>query len=36
MSYPTEPRIAPQPPQEWADDLRSLLTADLGDQPRLG
>jgi 4-carboxymuconolactone decarboxylase len=36
MSYPTAPRIPPQPPQEWADDLQGMLNADLGDQPRLG
>jgi 4-carboxymuconolactone decarboxylase len=36
MSYPTTPRIPPQPPEEWEEDLRPMLTADLGDQPRLG
>jgi 4-carboxymuconolactone decarboxylase len=36
MSYPTTPRIPPQPPEDWDEDLRAMLTADLGDQPRLG
>jgi 4-carboxymuconolactone decarboxylase len=35
MTYPTEPRIAPQPPEEWPEELRPMLTADLQDQ-RLG
>jgi 4-carboxymuconolactone decarboxylase len=36
MSYPTEPRIAPQPPEDWPEELRPLLTADRDDAPRLG
>jgi 4-carboxymuconolactone decarboxylase len=36
MSHSTTPRIPPQPPEEWAEDLQSMLTADLGDRPRLG
>jgi 4-carboxymuconolactone decarboxylase len=36
MSYPTTPRIPPQPSGDWAEDLRPILTADLVDQPRLG
>jgi 4-carboxymuconolactone decarboxylase len=36
MSYPSTPRIPPQPPEEWAEDLRGMLSADLGDQPKLG
>jgi len=36
MSYPTTPRIPPQPPEDWAEDLQAMLTADLGDRPRLG
>ena len=36
MSYPTIPRIPPQPPEDWEEDLRAILTADLGDRPRLG
>jgi 4-carboxymuconolactone decarboxylase len=36
MSYPTTPRIAPQPQEEWPEELRPMLTADLENQPRLG
>lgn len=36
MSYPTTPRIPPQPPEDWAEDLRPMLTADIDDRPRLG
>jgi 4-carboxymuconolactone decarboxylase len=36
MSYPTKPRIAPQPEADWAEELRPMLTAELDDQPRLG
>jgi alkylhydroperoxidase family enzyme len=36
MSYPTTPRIAPQPQEDWPEELRPLLTADRDDQPRLG
>jgi 4-carboxymuconolactone decarboxylase len=35
MSDPVTPRIPPQPPEEWAEDVRPILTANLGDQPRL-
>jgi 4-carboxymuconolactone decarboxylase len=30
------PRIPPQPSQEWAEEVQRILTADRGDQPRLG
>jgi alkylhydroperoxidase family enzyme len=36
MSDSTTPRIPPQAPEEWAEDLRAALSADLGDRPRLG
>ena len=36
MSHSTTPRIPPQPPEDWAEDLQAMLTADLGDRPRLG
>jgi alkylhydroperoxidase family enzyme len=36
MSYPTTPRIPPQPPEDWAEDLRPMLNAEFNDQPRLG
>src|ERR1700736_1682074 len=36
MSDPTAPRISPQPPEEWAQELQPMLTADLGDRPSLG
>jgi alkylhydroperoxidase family enzyme len=36
MSDSTSPRISPQQPEDWAEDLRPMLSADLGDQPRLG
>jgi alkylhydroperoxidase family enzyme len=33
----TEPRIPPQQPDEWADEVRGILEADLGEgRPRLG
>lgn len=36
MSYPTEPRIAPQPEADWSEELRPILAADRDDAPRLG
>ena len=36
MSHGYPQRIPPQPPEEWADDVRGMLEADLGTQPRLG
>jgi 4-carboxymuconolactone decarboxylase len=36
MSHPTTSRIPPQPPEDWAEELRPILTADRGQQPRLG
>ena len=35
MSYPTTPRIPPQPQEDWAEDLRPMLNAELSGQPRL-
>jgi alkylhydroperoxidase family enzyme len=32
----SEPRIPPQPREDWPEDLRGLLSADLGDRPSLG
>jgi alkylhydroperoxidase family enzyme len=33
----SEPRISPQQPDDWADDVRGMLEADLGEgRPRLG
>jgi alkylhydroperoxidase family enzyme len=36
MTYPATPRIGPQPPEEWAADVRSVLTTERRGQPRLG
>jgi alkylhydroperoxidase family enzyme len=36
MSRPTTPRVPPQPPEEWAQEVRPILEADRGGQPRLG
>jgi 4-carboxymuconolactone decarboxylase len=36
MSYPTEPRIAPQSPDAWSEELRPILDADRDGAPRLG
>jgi 4-carboxymuconolactone decarboxylase len=36
MTYPTTPRIPPQPPDEWAADVRSVLSADRPGSFRLG
>src|SRR5438128_1518709 len=35
MSYPATPRIPPQPQEDWAEDLRPMLNAELSGQPRL-
>jgi 4-carboxymuconolactone decarboxylase len=36
MTDPTTPRIPPQPPEEWDDELRPLLDAGRGERPSLG
>jgi 4-carboxymuconolactone decarboxylase len=36
MTYPTEPRIPPQPPEEWEEDVRAVLAADREGRPNLG
>jgi 4-carboxymuconolactone decarboxylase len=36
MSDPTTPRVPPQPPDEWAEEVRPILTAELADRSRLG
>jgi alkylhydroperoxidase family enzyme len=36
MTEPQAPRIPPQPAEDWAPEVRPMLTADLGERPRLG